>query len=138
MALSAKEVEAVANRFFDAVTRGDIAAVGNCYADDIHVWHARDEADTTKQQNLELLTIFFKTSRTRHYDVLSRHCYDGGFVQEHVCWGEKTDGSRYRVPVGFFCSVNDKGLITRIAEYNNAAQSPMKDFHQEDGFKNKK
>ena len=135
MALPAKDVEAVANKFFDAVTRGDIKAVDACYDEGIHVWHARDDADTTKKQNIELLTIFFATSKTRTYDVLSRHCYDGGFVQEHVCWGEKTDGTKYRVPVGFFCSVNEKGLITRIAEYNNAASSPMKDFHQEDGFK---
>jgi ketosteroid isomerase-like protein len=135
MGFSKQDMDAIANRFFDAVTRGDIKAVGDCYAEDIHVWHARDGADTTKKQNLDLLTVFFNTSKERHYDVMSRKFVDDGFIQEHVCWGVKTDGSKFSVPVGFFCTVNDKGLITRIAEYNNASQSPMKDFHQEDGFK---
>jgi ketosteroid isomerase-like protein len=135
MPLTAKDMDAIADRFFDAVTRGDIEAVDACYDEDIHVWHARDNADTTKKQNLELLSVFFGLSTERHYDVLARHCFDTGFVQEHVCWGVKTDGSKFRVPVGFFCTVNDKGLITRIAEYNNAASSPMRDFHQQDGFR---
>ncbi len=135
MGISARDMDAIADRFFDAVTRGDIAAVGACYDEGIRVWHARDNAETTKTQNLELLTAFFNMSKERHYDVLSRQCFDTGFVQEHVCRGVKTDGSEFSVPVGFFCSVNDTGLITRIAEYNNSSKSPMKGFHQADGFK---
>lgn len=128
--MDAAETETLANRFFAAVEAGDLDAVVSMYHPDIRVWHARDEADTDIEQSKELLGLFFSRVSDRRYEIVRRHAFAGGFVQEHVVHGTMADGLRLRLPVCFLCHLDGEGRILRIAEYFNAGKSPLKDVVQ--------
>lgn len=131
MALGAAELEALANRFFAAVEAGDLDGIVACYNPGIRVWHARDEADTDIEQSKELLRLFIQRVSDRRYEIIRRHFFEGGWVQEHITHGRmNADGSVMRLPVCFIAHVDDQGKILRIAEYFNAAKSPLKDVVQ--------
>lgn len=123
--LGQNRTEAIADRFFAAVENGDLDAVTALYHPDIRVWHSRDEADTDLEQNAELLRMFFARVSNRRYEIVRRHVFDGGFVQEHVTHGTMADGSVMRLPVCFLCHIGEDGRITRIAEYLDSSKSPL-------------
>ncbi|RIA37952.1 ketosteroid isomerase-like protein [Hephaestia caeni] len=124
--LDTVQTEAIANRFFAAVEAGDLDAVVAMYAPDVRIWHSRDEADTDIEQSKELLQLFFSRVSNRRYEVVRRHVFDGGFVQEHVTHGTMADGSAMRLPVCFLCHLDATGRITRIAEYLDSSKSPLR------------
>lgn len=126
------KIEAIANRFFAAVEAGDIEGIVSHYHPDVRIWHARDEADTDIAQSRELMKVFFARVPDRRYELLRRHTFDGGFVQEHIVHGTLPDGSILRLPVCFICHLDADGRILRIAEYFNAAKSPLKGIVQHD------
>lgn len=128
--LDETETEAIANRFFAAVEEGDLATVLSMYHPDVRVWHSRDEADTDMEQNKELLRAFFAKVSDRRYEVIRRHVFRGGFVQEHVTHGMMADGSMMRLPVCFLCHLDDTGRVIRIAEYLDSSKSPLRDMVQ--------
>lgn len=128
----ADQILAIADSFFAAVEAGDLDAVTAHYHPDARIWHSRDEADTNVAQNRELLRMFFARVANRRYEIVRRHVFDGGFVQEHVVHGHFTDGSVMRVPVCFLCHIDGDGRITRIAEYLDSSKSPLRGVVQHD------
>ncbi len=130
--MQSEQIEAIANRFFAAVEAGDLDTIIAMYHPDVRIWHARDEADTNATQSKELLQIFFSRVSSRRYEIVRRHFFEGGFVQEHIVHGTTADGSTLRLPVCFLCHLDDDGRIVRIAEYFNAAKSPLKGVVQHD------
>lgn len=124
--LEEAETEAIANRFFAAAEKGDLDTVISMYHPDVRVWHSRDEADTDIEQSKELLQTFFARVSDRRYEVVRRHIFRGGFVQEHVTHGVMADGAVMRLPVCFLCHLDDAGRIIRIAEYLDSNKSPLK------------
>ncbi|MEU4641453.1 nuclear transport factor 2 family protein [Micromonospora sp. NPDC023814] len=109
----------IAERFFAAVGRGDLAAVTDLYADDVEVWHNYDEVDQTREQSLRTLGwIHAKLGPLRYVDV-RRTLLPDGFWQQHVA--EITgDGATTRIPAALrvFCRA---GKIVRIEEYLDPA-----------------
>lgn len=130
MKIGHDQIEAMANRFFAAVEAGDLEAIVGIYHPDVRIWHSRDEADTNIEQSKQLLSAFFSRVSDRRYEIVRRHIFDGGFVQEHVVHGTMQDGTKMRLPVCFLCHVNDDGQITRIAEYLDSGKSPLRDIKQ--------
>jgi ketosteroid isomerase-like protein len=130
MGIGTDRTEAIANRFFAAVEAGDLDRVVSFYHPDIRIWHSRDEADTNIEQNKQLLRLFFDRVHDRRYEVIRRHVFDGGFVQEHIVHGTMADGSRVRLPVCFLCHLTEDGKIKRIAEYLDASKSPLRGVAQ--------
>lgn len=124
--LGKDRTEAIADRFFAAVEAGDLDTVTSLYHPDVRVWHSRDEADTDIEQSKALLRMFFSRVSDRRYEIVRRHVFDGGFVQEHVTHGTMADGSVMRLPVCFLCHLDDDGRITRIAEYLDSSRSPLR------------
>ncbi|AIY45855.1 MULTISPECIES: nuclear transport factor 2 family protein [Mycolicibacterium] len=110
-------VDDVAHRLFDAIERGDKAAVARLWADDVAVWHAGDAKDNDRTRALKVIDWFINTTSERRYDVLDRQFFDGGFVQQHVLHAGAPDGTTIALRVCIVIRVGNDGLIHRIDEY---------------------
>jgi ketosteroid isomerase-like protein len=110
-----------ATHFFDAIERGDIDAVGACYAEDVVIWHNTDAVETSKTENLKTLAGLIRGYPQRRYEERRLSVFPGGFVQQHVLRGVRVDGARRELAACLVCQVSD-GKITRLDEYFDAAQ----------------
>ncbi|MUL80891.1 MULTISPECIES: nuclear transport factor 2 family protein [unclassified Mycolicibacterium] len=110
-------VEDVADRLFAAIERGDRTAVAQLWADDVTVWHAGDAKDNDRARALRVIDWFIGATPERHYDVLDRQFFDGGFVQQHVLQATGRDGAAIALRVCIVIKVGSRGLIHRIDEY---------------------
>lgn len=111
----------LAERFFDAIERGDIDAVGSIYAEDAVIWHNYDAAETTRAENLDILAEFIARTSSRHYEDRRVHEFDGGFVQQHTLRLVGTSGSERRVHTAIVCRVVDDRIV-RLDEYFDPRQ----------------
>ena len=110
-------VTAIADRLFAAIEAGDVEAVAAMWSEDVTVWHVGDKQPQGKAKALRVIKWFVTASRDRHYDVLDRRLFDGGFVQQHVLHGTTSDGAPYSIRVAIIIEIGSDGLITRINEY---------------------
>jgi ketosteroid isomerase-like protein len=111
----------VADRLFSAIEAGDVDAVAAMWSDDIAVWHAGDTLASDKARAVRVIEWFVSVTADRHYDVLDRRFFGGGFVQQHVLHGLTRDGTAYSLRVGIIVAVGRDGLIRRIDEYFDPA-----------------
>lgn len=107
----------VAHRLFDAIERADKAAVAAMWSDDVTVWHAGDPVDNTRRRALRVIDWFIDTTVERHYEVLDRQFFEGGFVQQHLLHATGRNGASISLRVCIVIKVRADGLITRIDEY---------------------
>ncbi|WP_304218820.1 nuclear transport factor 2 family protein [Phenylobacterium aquaticum] len=115
------EIAALAARFFDAIEAGDVAAVADCYADEVAIWHNTDRQIETKADNVKTLSGFIRHIPTRRYADRRLTVYPGGFVQQHLLVGVRPDGKRVELPACLVCAVAG-GKITRLDEYFDSEQ----------------
>ena len=115
------EISALAKRFFDAVEAGDIAALYDCYAPSVRIWHNTDDAEQTRDENAEVLKGFVGRISDRVYANRRLEVFAGGFVQQHELRGVRKDGVAVRLTACVICQV-DGGKITRLDEYFDSAQ----------------
>jgi len=99
---------------------GDAAAVGDCYADDVVIWHNTDGAAQGKAENLKVLSGLIRYYPERVYADRRLTAYPGGFVQQHVLKARRADGAERTLPACVICAVTD-GRITRLDEYFDSA-----------------
>ncbi len=119
--MSTQAVADLAQRFFDAIERGDVAAVGDCYADEAVIWHNTDGLEQSKADNLETLANFIRQVPVRRYADRRLTIAADRFVQQHVLQCPRADGSERRLDAILVCQVRD-GRITRLDEYFDSAQ----------------
>lgn len=111
----------LAKDFFDAVEKGDTAALKTHYAPNAEIWHNTDEAVQTPDDNVATLEGFVKRIRDRKYTDRRVHAFPGGFVQQHTLTGVRTaDDVAVRLVCCIVCQVKD-GRITRLDEYFDSA-----------------
>ncbi|WP_304166530.1 nuclear transport factor 2 family protein [Phenylobacterium aquaticum] len=115
------EIAALAARFFDAIEVGDVAAVADCYADEVAIWHNTDRQIETKADNVKTLSGFIRHIPTRRYEDRRLTVFPGGFVQQHLLVGVRPDGKRVELPACLVCAVAG-GKITRLDEYFDSEQ----------------
>ncbi|WP_304186614.1 nuclear transport factor 2 family protein [Phenylobacterium aquaticum] len=115
------EIAALAARFFDAIEAGDVAAVADCYADEVAIWHNTDRQIETKADNVKTLSGFIRHIPTRRYEDRRLTVFPGGFVQQHLLVGVRPDGKRVELPACLVCAVAG-GKITRLDEYFDSEQ----------------
>lgn len=114
-------IRALAERFFQAVEGGDVAAVRDCYAPDVVIWHGHTRAEQDREANVETLARFISVSRERRYTDRRLHVLPSGFVQQHLLVAISKGGAVLELPAALICKVVD-GRITRLDEYfDNAA-----------------
>jgi ketosteroid isomerase-like protein len=111
----------VADRLFSALERGDVDAVAAMWSDDVTAWHVGDRRPREKARALRVIEWFVNATSDRHYDVLDRQFFEGGFVQQHVLHGHTRDQSPYTIRVGIVIGVRRDGLISSIDEYFDPA-----------------
>ncbi len=81
-----------ADRLFAAITDGDVDAVAALWSDDVTVWHTGDERDSDKTRALKVIRWYVGATTYRHYEVLDRQVFNGGFVQQHILHCTSTRG----------------------------------------------
>jgi ketosteroid isomerase-like protein len=114
-------MSAIADRLFAAMEAGDIDTVGAMWSEDVAVWHIGDGRTRGKAGGLKVINWLLSATNDRHYDVVSRQLFEGGFVQQHVLHGTARDGKIYSMQVAMIISVGADGLITSIHEYFDPA-----------------
>lgn len=114
------EVRAFATRFFDAIEQGDVATVGECYTDDVVIWHNNDGLEQSREENLAVLRGMVGRISDRVYDERRVEVFDGGFIQQHVLRGTRKDGVRVALPAAIICRM-ESGKIRRLDEYFDSA-----------------
>jgi ketosteroid isomerase-like protein len=108
-------VSALADRFFAAVSHGDLAELEALYSPDVTVWHNYDDVDQTRAESLRLLSWLAAKAGPLHYAEVRRTVLDDGFVQQHVVeLGGRCEGIRMPAMLRVFC---DDRHIRRIEEY---------------------
>lgn len=127
---------AIADRLFSAIEAADVDTVAAMWSKDVTVWQTGDGRTRNKARALNVINWFVSATADRHYDVITRELFDGGFAQQHVLSGTAHDGTPYSMRVAIIVWVGADGLITRIDEYfdpatlaplrNQAAPSPRR------------
>lgn len=114
------EIEALATRFFAAISAGDTDAIQSIYAPDARIWHNTDGLEQGVTDNLKVLRWVHRNLREWRYEEVRRHVFAGGFVQQHVARGIAPSGKEIELPA---CIVGlvEGGQITRIDEYIDSA-----------------
>jgi ketosteroid isomerase-like protein len=121
-------INGVAGRLFAAIENGDRAAVGRLWSDDIAVWRVGAHRDNDKARALRVIDWFIDTTTERHYEILDRQLFDGGFVQQHILHATGHAGQSISLRVCIVIKVGSNGLIERIDEYfDPAGIAPLMD-----------
>ncbi len=105
-----------------AIERSDIAGAEACYAPDARIWHNFDGVEQTVGENMRSLGWMDKRLSARKYEIVSRHAFAGGFVQQHVLTGVLNNGEPFRMPACIVVQVTD-GMIARLDEYLDTGQT---------------
>jgi ketosteroid isomerase-like protein len=117
-----EQILEVADQLFAAIAGGDIDAVTALWADDVTVWHTGDDRDNDKPRALKVIRWYVGATTYRHYEVLDRQVFDGGFVQQHLLHSTATSGAKVILRVCLVVKIGDDGLIHRIDEYLDPAE----------------
>lgn len=120
--MTPQEIEAFAERFVDAVQRGDADAMRDCYAPGAAIWHNTDGSEQSIDDNVKVLQWFIRTLPDRKYTVLRREVIPDGFVQQHVLSATLPNGEPWQLDACVVVRMAD-GKITRLDEYLDSAAS---------------
>jgi ketosteroid isomerase-like protein len=115
-----QDMDALANRLFDAIERADIAAVEQIYAPDVEYWVNFTDQTQGLDTILEMTRLFSQKVKDLHYEIESREFFPDGFVQRCRITGELASGEALAVPLCLIVYAKD-GRITRLYEYINVA-----------------
>jgi ketosteroid isomerase-like protein len=120
--VTADVVANVADRLFAAIENGDAATVAALWDDDVLVWKSAEPEDQAKKRALRVIFWFIDITTTRHYEILDRRYFDGGFVQQHVLHATGRNGGSISMRVCLVIKLGANGLINKIDEYFNPAE----------------
>jgi ketosteroid isomerase-like protein len=116
----------VADRLFAAIENGDAAAVDRLWSDEIAVWRVGSRRGPTgsddKARAMRIIDWFITATTERHYEILDRRLFAGGFVQQHFLHATGHAGQSISMRVCIVIGVGANGLIDRIDEYFDPAE----------------
>ncbi|SOD71805.1 ketosteroid isomerase-like protein [Jatrophihabitans sp. GAS493] len=109
-------IEAVADRFFAAVSTGDVETLEAIYRDDVAVWHNYDDVSQSKAESIRLLGWLTRKVGPLNYVEVRRLVLADGFIQQHVVEVAAAAGDPIRMPamLRVYC---DAEQVSRIEEY---------------------
>jgi ketosteroid isomerase-like protein len=111
----------ICHDLFDALERGDVAAVDALYAPDMTMWFNVTDQVTTRQQSLDAIDTGRALHRRREYDDRQIDTFDDGFIAQYTCTVVTHDGTRVPLSACLVAEVHD-GLITKLSEYLDSAR----------------
>jgi ketosteroid isomerase-like protein len=119
-------VTQVADRLFEAIEDGDIAAVADLYTLDTKIWHNDTRAEQSAEMNLKSLAALCEVLKSRAYLVKRRSVVDSGVLQQHVLSGVLADGDKVELHAAMYLEIS-AGKVRRIEEYtDNVAAGPVR------------
>jgi ketosteroid isomerase-like protein len=101
---------------FDAIERGDIAAVDACYAPDMTMWFNVTGQVSSREENLEALVKGQDLHRRRTYNDRIISTFDDGFIARYTVDVVAHDGTRTSLWACLVAEVRD-GRISKLFEY---------------------
>jgi uncharacterized protein len=113
---------AAANRFFNGLLDGDLAALQGVCAPGSVLWINLTEQERALEASLPGFAKLRGKVPDLHMDGVRRRGVPGGFVEQHILAGTMPDGGALRV-VGCFLGTVEGGLITRLEEYVDGSQA---------------
>ena len=113
---------AAANRFFDGLLAGDLAALQSACAPGSILWINLTERERPLEASLAAFTSLRSKVPDLHFEAVRRRGVAGGFVEQHVLAGTTPGGDLLRV-VGCFIGTVEDGRITRLEEYVDGGQA---------------
>ena len=119
-ALDPKEVQELAERFFDAIARNDQEALREIYHPDVKVWHNHDRHEQELEFNLKVLGWLHRKLPDKRYEEVRRQPTPTGFVEQHVLRATTPSGEQLDVPACLVVTI-ENGRITHVEEYVDSA-----------------
>ncbi|CAN5534579.1 nuclear transport factor 2 family protein [soil metagenome] len=117
----ASAIDDVADTLFRSIEGSDVAMIEQLWNDDISVWHSGDRKDNDRDRAMRVICWFINRTSARHYEILDRQLFEGGFVQQHVLHATGAHGS-IDMRVCIVVKLAPNGLISRIDEYFDPAE----------------
>ena len=127
--MNSNSMERLANRFVAAIESVDRPSLESIYAVDAVVWHNYDNLEQSREDNIAAIARHPELFKSFHYAHIRRAFFDGGFVQQHVARGVKSNGQTFEVPVCMVVTVRGD-QIARIDEYFDSAQDARPPQHR--------
>jgi len=115
-------IRALESKFFDAFERGDVGAIGDCYAPEMRVWNSLPQAETSGAEHIAMLTQSFPSFSNRRFSDVRTDYFATGFARQHVITGVM-HGEPVRILMCVVCRVSN-GKMTRLDEYLTFAKPP--------------
>ena len=112
----------LAEQLFGAIERSDVAAVAQLFGPDVRVWKSGDRRDNDRDRSLRIISWFIDSTVERRYQILDRHLFPGGFVQQHILHATTGRGGVLAMRVCIVIKIDSGGLISRIDEYFDPAE----------------
>ena len=107
------EMNTLADRMARAYEQGDLDGVAACYAPDAILWHNFDGSEQTVADQLDATRWLGENLKDLRYEVVARHFWDDGYVQQQVVHGTLIkNGEPFAMPTCMNVTVRD-GLVTR-------------------------
>jgi ketosteroid isomerase-like protein len=101
---------------FDALERGDVAAVDACYAPGMTMWTNFTLREVDREANLAAIEAGSAIQRRRTYDDRQVHTFHDGFVAQYTCRVVAHDGTAVPLPACLVGTVHD-GQIVHLDDY---------------------
>ncbi len=118
-----EQKDAILNRFFAAISAGDLETVAATYHPDARIWHNNDNAEQSVAENLPVLRWVSRNIAGLDYAEVRRSAMESGQVlQQHVLRGRAPNGKDLNVVAAIIFTFDDDGRITRLEEYLDSAQ----------------
>jgi len=117
--------EALAHRFVERLSAGDVEGVAELYHDDMRGWRNVDGRELVKKQMLKVVAFLSGQVRELRYEELRIKPLPSGWVQQHVLRAVSPSGTAVEVAACLVVTVED-GTIRRIDEYmDSVALAPL-------------
>jgi ketosteroid isomerase-like protein len=104
------------HRLFDAIERGDLDAVEQCYAPNMTMWCNFTGETSTRYENLAALAAGAGLHRRRLYNDRIVSTFDDGFVVQYTTEVVAHNGTKRALWACLVAEVRD-GKITKMFEY---------------------
>ena len=118
---AANEMNLLADRLTRAYEHNDMDAIAACYDPDARIWHNFDGAEQTVEEQLSVTRWLNERLKNIRYEIVSRHSFQGGYVQQHVVHGTIANGGdAFRMPACMNVTMR-AGRIVRVEEYLDSA-----------------
>ena len=114
--------ETPVTRLYDALARGDVAAMRACCAPDVRFWHCFDGIAQTLDEAVQGWKGLIAHAKTRHSEDVRSIPTGDGLVQQFLFVVRTPAGERKAWPLCVVVKLKD-GLITRVDEYIDRAGS---------------